>query len=225
MPNHSAEEKSLAGLLGVGTNHRERCPCPDQIEKRRCPDQYVGLIGELGRDGVHFAERRDVSLRPKGVSCLFLVLESPHLDEFKEVPDGTRVPCPANGYTGKKIAVHLPTMGFDATPGLILFNAIPFQCSLGKKPECYRDQEFLKLWGSGGMKYFQKRLESAFLPGDIVLNCCTKGNDSKHPHLREQVQAAIESVVPADMVRRNTHPASWRLAPGKAWPWNSQRSV
>lgn len=217
MLNHAIEEKMLTGLLGVDTNHRE---------KRRCPDQYVGLIGELGRDGVHFAERRDVSQRPKGVSCLFLVLESPHLDEFKEVPGGPRVPCPANGYTGKRIAAHLPTMGFDATPGLILFNAIPFQCSLGEKPaKKHRDREFLKLWSSGGRAYFQERLKSAFLPSDIILNCCTKGVDSKHPHLRERVQEAIESVVPACMVHRNTHPASWRLAPGKAWPWNSQWSV
>lgn len=198
----------LAQLLGSPENLG--------LERRACPDQYVGLIADLA-GAKNFSIRQSLAERPPGVRCLILILESPHKREYASQPNGESVPCPANGATGRNIAKHLPTMGFERGLGLILFNAIPFQCSLGQRPFMHRDAEFLKLWLGGGESYFIDRLRKVFREGDIFMNCCTKGAPNLTPPLRDLVQTALRLAFPSQTVVRRKHPSSWFSGPGGEW--------
>lgn len=186
------------------------------IERRVCPDQYVGLMEDLA-GAKDFSTRQSLAERPPGVPCLILILESPHKGEYAVQPNGESAPCPARGATGKSIVKHLPTMGFERGLGLVLFNAIPFQCSLGQSPPMHRDAEFLKLWRGGGEAYFIDRLQKVFEEGDIVMNCCTKGAPNLKLPLRDLVQIAIRVALPFQSIVRRTHPSSWRSGPGPEW--------
>lgn len=191
------------------------------LEKRSCPDQYLGSLNEIfGRTGfplrVATAER---TTQP----CVVMVLESPHVDEFIGTPG------PAKGFTGDMIRNHLPDAlryltleGF----GLILINAIQHQCSLGTDTSLYRDLIFRAVWAEGGREQFCSRLQSVVRSGDILMNCCTKGNDfESNVPLRSLVEASIRDTLPSMASIRRMHPASWRNESFRGVEWRYQPSI
>ena len=189
------------------------------LETGRCPDQFVGHIHELsGRET--FPVRKPIAARPKE-PCVILVLESPHRDEYVSKPGGPEAPCPANGQTGRNICSHLGRLQAPQYlhSGLILMNAVQFQCSLGAAPEIFRDSVFRGVWSSSGRADFMQRLRDHYVDGDLILNCCTKGKaDSDGLFLRDLVDEAIREAIPAAEVKCLPHPASWRGEIGKERP-------
>lgn len=195
----------------------------------RCPDQYVGCLGDLSKH-VGFTEgsRRETDFREQGRRCIILVLESPHKDEFQ---DGQAI-GPAVGSTGRNIAEHLWDMPefkpLAAETGVILMNAIQYQCSLGEPTWKCRDDVFRKLWSDRGYSVdFKTRLRKIIRAGDVVANCCTKGK--KRKYLREMVHESIVEVLDE---RKNVplygraHPCSWwspRVR--QASPWYSRSAI
>lgn len=193
------------------------------FEKRSCPDLYVGTLAEIIGHST-FPFRLPVSQRPEAPS-LILVLESPHIEEFVDVPG------PAKGFTGEMIRKYLPDAfelkGRDGY-GLILLNAIQYQCSLGSNTVVYRDRVFRAVWAQGGKENFQARFQAIFKPGDQVMNCCTKGNDFEiNPPLRALVEVAIRQVNPELQTIKRLHPAAWRDPAwrGKAWRFHEQSPI
>lgn len=183
------------------------------IEARRCPDQYVGLIARFSCNSTDFPERVLVESRPSGIKCVIMILESPHIDEFSNSLG------PAKGQTGRLIRENLLLVnGLSEynNHGLILMNAVQNQCSLGSSTDCYRDDVFTAAWQNGAKEDFIRRLNSIFQPGDIILNCCTKGNMKKN-ELRRLVQQSI----PSDKgeVLRRTHPSSWYSERNRSYQW------
>lgn len=185
------------------------------FENRACPDQFVGTLAEVCSRPT-FPYRLPIERRTTN-PCLILVLESPHIDEFIDAPG------PAKGFTGEMIRKHL-SEAFDPTGrfeyGLILLNAIQFQCSLGSNTAVYRDRIFRATWIQGGKENFQSRLQASYRQGDQVMNCCTKGNDFEiNPPLRSLVENAIRQVNPTIQTIKRIHPAAWRDPAwrGKAW--------
>ena len=185
------------------------------VETRQCPDQYVGLIGNL-RIESPLSNRCPVSQRPSH-PCVLLILESPHTEEFLGELG------PAKGSTGRKIVRHLAT-GFPnmdvSDYGLILINAVQYQCSLGQALNTYsarkvRDCVFHAVWDSGGGQDFGARLLNAYTPNDIVMSCCTKGVGSIH--LRAVVRNRIDEVLPEVAVRYRGHPISWPRCLNRDW--------
>ncbi len=176
-----------------------------KIEHRACPDQYVGILG--GVRGKDFRERRSASCRPPNRPCVILILESPHTDEF------VGEPAPAKGKTGKLIRDHIETMQCFQRYldyGLILMNAVPYQCSIGYPTSWFRDAIFRKAWGSEGSELFVRRLTAYMLVGDVVANCCTRGSPSnEEPELRALVQLRLKEAFPELEPMRRTHPSSW----------------
>lgn len=189
------------------------------IEYRACPDQYVGILG--GVQGNDFSERRNASCRPPNRPCAILILESPHTDEF------VGEPAPAKGNTGQLIRTHIKTMQcFEPylNYGLILMNAVPYQCSLGYPTSRFRDAVFRTVWEREGAELFVRRLTSYLRTGDVVANCCTRGCPSnEEPELRALVQLRLKEAFPAlDPIRR-THPSSWYSKRNRdaEWKWTA----
>lgn len=185
------------------------------IESRQCPDQYLGSIGNLLNEP-KFSMRVPAKNRPEE-PCVLMVLESPHIDEFKDEPG------PAKGLTGEMIRQHLGECinisGLEDY-GLVLVNAIQHQCSLGSNTIVYRDRIFRAVWSSGGEEDFHKRIADLYLSGDVVVNCCTKGNDYEmHIPLRNLVEMALGPVIPNVARLRRMHPASWRKAEWRGVIW------
>lgn len=175
------------------------------IEERPCPDQYVGKILEFNPCEKDFPIRLPAQDRPHDTPCIILILESPHKKEF------IGKPAPAKGSTGlliRKWIGELEGLSLYKGYGLILVNAIRYQCSLGMSTKCFRDEIFRRAWSEGHDKEFLARLEEYYQDRDIVVNCCTKGNDKKN-ELSRMVQKTIDKAnVKCDPLGRN-HPCSW----------------
>lgn len=177
------------------------------LETRRCKNQYVGLIGELSSEAADFKKRLPVNKRPNGLNCVILVLESPHIEEF---PHNDK-PRPANGKTGRRIRDQLKNVLQNkrySSYGLILMNSIQYQCSLGFPTKYFRDEVFFSCWASFGKRKFAARLKQIYRPGDIVLNCCTKGKKKKK-EIRKVVDSVIKKYVDESCILRRFHPVSW----------------
>jgi len=197
--------------------HRYLLPSTASYEARACPDQYVGLKSEIETGG-HFGHRVPASERPHRLACVLLVLESPHTSEF-----GTE-PGPAKGRTGANIVRFLrevPGLHDTERFGLVLVNAIQFQCSLGRPTSEVRDTVFRKAWDNGGRTDFESRLRALYRVGDYVVNCCTRGQSEKiHLPLRALVQRAMASVLPENtVVLRRNHPSSWHFRANRTREW------
>jgi hypothetical protein len=193
------------------------------FEMRACPDQYLGALTEIiGKP--QFPMRESVIKRPNS-PCLIMVLESPHVDEFKDEPG------PAKGFTGEMIRKYLPdALGRPLLEGmgLLLLNAVQYQCSLGSNTVVYRDRIFRATWSQGGKEDFLARFQSVVMPEDWVMNCCTKGNDFEiNTPLRSLVELAVRQTVPQVQTIRRMHPASWRDQAwrGKEWRHNETELV
>ncbi|MBK7051386.1 MAG: hypothetical protein IPH54_11660 [Rhodoferax sp.] len=188
------------------------------LEYRSCSDQYLGTLSEIiGRTS--FPLRVAASER-SAQPCIVMVLESPHVDEFIGTPG------PAKGFTGDMIRNHLPDalrgLNHDGF-GLILINAIQHQCSLGADTSLHRDVIFRAVWAAGGRENFCTRLLSVVRTDDILINCCTKGNDFEtNDPLRSLVEASIRDTLPSTASVRRMHPASWRNASFRGVEWRYQ---
>lgn len=186
------------------------------VETRACPDQFLGLVRELTT--LHsFSKRVPAHQRPDH-SCVLLVLESPHVEEFIGEPG------PAKGATGGMIRQYLAAVlgrPHIQDHGLLLVNAIQYQCSLGTNTKVYRDRIFRAVWANGGKSDFCNRIITRFRPGDVLVNCCTKGNDFEvFDPLRNLVEAALHEAIPNVVSLRRTHPASWFDAKWRGREWN-----
>lgn len=177
------------------------------IESRLCPNQFIESIVNIeawARDSI---EERSLSK-----SCVILILESPHTTEYAVENIG-----PAMGTTGRLIKNRIINLIVEANIninienyGLILVNAIPYQCSLGQSTSLYRDDVFNAIWTQGGKEDFISTLKNVITSDkDIIINSCTKGN--KKPELRALVQSAILSACYArkSQLFRSTHPSCW----------------
>lgn len=191
-----------------------------QPELRLCPDQYVGRLSDV-INHLDFPFRVASDKRPAS-SCLIMVMESPHIDEFVDIPG------PAKGATGRYLRLHLvdaiDCSGLEEI-GLILMNPVQFQCSLGEKDTgIYRDKLFRFVWSNGGRQEFAGRLLSTFEPGDILMNCCTWGdyrgsNVESGAPLRHLVETAIREALPnVDSIKR-MHPSSWKYPENRGKTW------
>jgi hypothetical protein len=186
------------------------------FDARVCPDQYLGQLSEI--IGKPQFPLRVTAEQRTGQPCLVMILESPHVDEF--IGD----PGPAKGFTGDMIrnflqeAINLQDVdGF----GLVLVNAIQHQCSLGMSTSEHRDKIFRAVWAQDGEENFLSRLRSVLRPGDVVMNCCTKGNDFElNTPLRSLVETSLRHHFPEIQTIRRMHPASWRT---KSWRNSSWR--
>lgn len=185
------------------------------FDVRACPDQYLGPLSEI--IGKPQFPMRVTSEKRTGLPFLVMILESPHVDEF--IGD----PGPAKGFTGDMIRSFLQEAinpqdvdGF----GLVLVNAIQHQCSLGISTSEHRDKIFRAVWAQGGQENFVSRLRSVLRPGDVVMNCCTKGNDFElNTPLRSLVEASMRQHFPEIQTIRRMHPASWRTKSLRGVPW------
>lgn len=198
---------------------------PGEVHEIRCPDVYVGRLCDLppllrtdhlGR--WQFSDSADARHTRPDCRCVVMVLESPHVDEFD--PTHCYTPWPANGLTGAAIQRNALQMSevlkVPRDTGLVLFNAIPYQCSqvrIGKKSEWKerRDLIFSHCWAQDATKaLFRARLRHWVKPGDVVVNACTAGLQSK-PKLRDLVEAEMTGLFGAAVIRfRMHHPAGWR---------------
>jgi hypothetical protein len=183
----------------------------------------VGTLDQLLEQAT-FPCRLATDQRPQG-PALILILESPHIDEYVDEPG------PAKGFTGGMIRQHLRAaidLAGRQEFGLVLMNAIQYQCSLGSNTVVYRDRVFRAVWAQGGKEALQTRIVGAVKPGDLVMNCCTKGNDFEiHPPLRSLVETAIREVMPEIETIKRMHPAAWRDPGwrGKAWRHQSEATA
>ena len=194
-------------------------------EQGICPDQYVGLISSMKPTDSDFSERSPVKRVEGSDRSVLLVLESPHIQEF----EGNGGPGPAKGHTGRAIRTYLRgVLNWKEYEGwgLILINAVQYQCSHGTKPLDIelRNQNFRYIWGQDGRENFIDRLEGIYRDGDVIVNACTKGASSKTGQLREMVQKALigsKNIGKPENILRRFHPASWsrslRMRTG-TWP-------
>ncbi|MBV5330612.1 MAG: hypothetical protein JZU65_23775 [Chlorobium sp.] len=187
-----------------------------KIEERDCHDQYVGKISGFHSDQNDFFVRTPADERPNGLSCLIIVLESPHIKEFQGDVG------PAKGKTGSLIRKWISSVDVDLLEysgyGLILVNAIQYQCSLGMPTKCFRDEVFRAAWNMGGDKEFITRLKMYYHSGDAVVNCCTKGNSTKN-ELRRMVQKAIAKANLGCVTLGRPHPSSWFSKQNRKSTW------
>jgi len=198
---------------------------PDaEVHETGVPDVYVGRLqglplmlpaSDLGRWLI--ADSATARITRPAAKCLVMVLESPHVDEYD--PTHCYTPWPANGVTGENIqsrALELAELlSVPLDIGLILFNAIPYQCSQGnsrpaKEWKVRRDRIFAHAWEQDATKsLFRARLNHWVAPGDVVVNCCTAGLSCK-PKLRDLVETEIVGSLGNTVTRfRMHHPASW----------------
>lgn len=202
------------------------------ITATKCPDQYVGLISDnLGQDNFHLRLNLPENLdQCEGVQRVILILESPHKDEFDLENHALG---PANGATGRHIRnrdYFNAVFGEQIHDyGLILMNAIRYQCSLGIPPECVRDKIFRAVWQNGGKANFTERIRAYYSVerGDLIANCCTASNEGGRK-LRDLVQDALLELVPTippGTIIRRTHPSSWPRSPNNCnnidWEYRS----
>ena len=190
-----------------------------------CPDRYAGLIADLeGKADWSDAAHGNPAMRPPH-PCVLLVMESPHIDEYS--PKFFYTPWPANGPTGRRIRQRIAAAGLPITAdtGLVLMNAIPFQCSLGISPIGKdRDTVFRLAWERGGRGFFQNRLMHWYRDGDLVVNACTVGKDGQRP-LRDEVEDAIAEVVPHALRFRRYHPFSWFNSARASSTWEPKAGI
>jgi hypothetical protein len=201
-------------------------------ETRCCPDTFINCnIGD--REPFDLQKGRlDSDKREEG-PCVVLILESPHVDEF---PKDDREPGPALGRTGDWIgrylkeillASHLKDRAMGCQ-GILLVNAIQFQCSLGEARGdgggITRNLVFTATWEQGGRAGFIARLKKALIhEGDLLINACTAGR-RKAPlwGLVEDAVCGARDGRSSDL--RLYHPSTWGWAKWRQPPKDQRHS-
>ncbi len=183
------------------------------IERRTCPDQFVGFFGQTGYIATHgsknFEVRENVADQNWDQPPIIVVLESPHVQEFRAA-----MPGPAQGTTGRHIRLFLGdalrSLNLTGLHPLILMNAIQHQCSTGVATRHFRDKVFTAMWAEQCVKKdFERRLGEYAAEGALVINACTKGAEKLKIKLFELVEETISCSVgrPSDLSIK--HPAGW----------------
>jgi hypothetical protein len=185
------------------------------VERTACHDQYVGDVDGTQYHGdpgaADFVMRTQPDQRPRHRSPIVLVLESPHIREYRTVP-----PQPAQGSTGRNIRTFLGAalspLGLNDRHPLILMNAIRHQCSVGVNTAAHRDAIFRRMWEEQCVKEdFARRLRD-YTSGEAdcrVVNACTKGSDRHTPELWQCVEDTILATLDRPSHLSIRHPASW----------------
>jgi len=85
--------------------------------------------------------------------------------------------------------------------------AIQYQCSLGQKTSLYRDKLFWECWKNKCVREdFEMRVKNVFIEeGDILINCCTIGNNRISNH--DLINIALENM--SLEFYEGKHPSSW----------------
>lgn len=206
-------EKSLAVVQKVKSDSFNE-PCLDNVVLTAELSRGIWTVNkEFHREKL--TERNPLDVR----KMIHIILESPHVDEFKYQPA-----IPAAGATGRNIIKclevaltnHSPNTTQDGVYSITLVNAIQHQTSLGVKTMHFRDAIFRKMWNSGYEELFKTRLLKYLANGDIIINACTSGKTtSKQLKLREDVQIAIDALINslpfAVPLIKLEHPYTWGI--------------
>jgi len=197
--------------------------CENFNEGRICPDQYLGSVhvkhggvcdlSSISSDDDFLTRTNTDDFLRKNAPAVILIVESPHVSEFKEETPKPVAGC-GSGNAGKAVRelFHkvVNAQYYYPKDGEYLFfivNAIQYQCSLGKKPKQCRNKVFIECWEEFGEESFKERLAKLYRSGDIIINACTSG--AKHKKLREMVQNSIDGLG-IDTTLKLEHPANWR---------------
>lgn len=185
-----------------------------------CPDQIVGRIGDF-QLGTDFPRRINVE---KGVTttsdtCVILILESPHKDEFSVDADGELNPIgPARGCTGCAIRNYFGEIFGKIIPGyeksdLALVNLVQYQCSLGlptQNEESVKNDILLRLLNAKSdgedvfIENFKRRvaLVEKMYNESLIVNACTKAGGWNN-----RVKEALEGR--GGVINEIGHPCTW----------------
>ena len=184
-------------------------------QKRPCPDMWFGCIKTLN---VNNAKPIREGLRKTKDGRVVLVLESPHVREYKDV----KAICPIQGQTGKNVEKMLLDVIGDQYCEYQLFvvNAIRYQCSQGLRLRVGMNGE-IKNFVFGNLlnrKSFKEdlivRLGKIYRPStDVIINACTdsrawnldKGNKDMVRDLLKQL-----CISNPESYRELPHPAAWK---------------
>ncbi|MCR1848270.1 hypothetical protein NSA42_03170 [Paeniclostridium sordellii] len=164
------------------------------LSKKLCDDEMIGTL-EHNKGEYEFKLRDDYEteiIRPSDYNKypytisnykkLVVVLESPHIDEFK-CELGNR---PANGQTGKKFRKNFDLIINNKYSSrlqpdnyiIYLVNSIQYQCSLGVKTDLFRDYVWLESWKKKDIREsFVERINK--INPDVIINCCTEGGHKR----------------------------------------------
>ncbi len=169
------------------------------VIKEKCDDIIAGFytknkkalwFSKKERDGYDTSTENNKEIKKLGkVETIVVILESPHIKEFFEEPNG-----PANGSSGtnlQKYFWNVLKQIFKEHKDLrsskykiILMNSIQYQCSRGVDTKIFRDHVWLKLWYDCNLKEdFSERLKKHH--PKIILNLCTQGDHSLEQGLPE----------------------------------------
>lgn len=197
----------------IAISHR-----PSWKEFSRCPDQYVGHVSVTNNTTSNppSSSSGDDFLTRKNIACfsqvshptIFLVLESPHKEEYKG-----HTPRPAAGRSISTAGGGIRELFSEVCPlqnylpsgdfGLVIVNSVQYPCALGDIDK-YRDDVFLECWHDFGEANFGSRIRKLYKPGDIIINACTKGKK----RLRDLVDAALCANATTPHLRV-FHPCNW----------------
>lgn len=211
-------------LVGLDFASIVRSAIPDQqtIETRQCPDICVGRISNLSKQSAWLPiDRVETPNEKAKLPSVILVLESPHKDEYRSDP------LPANGTTGRHIrkfaGVLAQSLGVAEDSDLVILNAVPYQCSLGRSTKLFRSRVFRQAWVNGGSELFIARLKTWYREGDVIVNACTAGRPGKP--LRDDVEDAIDCAFPFAGRARRRHPYCWMTAESVNQEWARASSM
>lgn len=174
-----------------------------EISEKLCEDEVIGTLEYKESDNKYefkLHEKYDETIirnksdyfdhypEYKEFLDLVVILESPHIDEFKsEAKDKSgKKYRPANGVTGKRFKENFDTIinnkyssklrGEDYIVHVV--NSIQYQCSLGIKPIYFRDYVWLTLWKRKDIRNsFEDRIKK--INPKIIINCCTQGGHAR----------------------------------------------
>lgn len=215
------------------------------IEKRLCPDCYVAKIEiDMNNNNGHIkyvensikntSERESLNdkLKNEDYPIIAIVLESPHIDEFKDGISPLK-----NGFSSTQLFNYLPRILFnyiattsnqgnifsrathDIENGIYrvkLINAVQFQCSLGRK---LSNKEYQKMKNDIVAKCLKnKRLKRDFFNrlngAKIIINCCTGQEKGKIAGLQKLVQNIIDKKYSDKTRLYGYHPSSFHFLKG-----------
>ncbi|MGD9020762.1 MAG: hypothetical protein PVF46_03130 [Lysobacterales bacterium] len=161
-----------------------------------CRDEVVAIVAAANgrcstRRPKHYATQfigleAFVAYKHKYKAPIVLVIESPHIEEFKvsgihDLVSGEPVHSrPVNGASGRNIMARIGTLvsstGMALGTGnypVIVMNAIQEQCSEGKDTLVTRTRNFISLWNSR-KAWLEERLRQ--VEPFIAINACTVGD-------------------------------------------------
>lgn len=186
-----------------------------------------------------FVDRPADDAVSEGLRIIMLVLESPHVEEFKQQMLGQGNPltaiAPAQGSTGRGINMHLAKVlekVFMKTPlepgsyAVVIANPIPYHCSLGHLADMQDDERgrarrpglneevrnyiWKTLWHQAYIKNeFRERCDR-YKPV-IILNCCTKFVDA------EEDSITLQHLVTEFLWQQGFRKAVWEAGHPSTW--------